>query len=379
MVAVHGPRARPLDRHVPGRLALATALVLAAYAGGRHGAPAAAAAPAAARRIDIVQDLPGADDLAAPANGQTLYVLDESNGAVVALDPFETDGRWVALAAAAGGPGVSSIGCIDTGVLAILGRGPDGWSVRTHRMQPGVTADPREPTQTIAVPAADADPRAAGTAAPSGDPCLAVSPSREWLGICGLPAPLPAVLRAPIAGARIGGLSARGCPQPDRDARPVAATISTGDDLILFSAAGRESSLFVSFHMPPDPRRLLYLDTGLTHVRDAAYSRSDGTLWAVGTGTSSTESVEGLWRIDGVLRNARQAARAVCVARLPSARAVVCLSERAIVVTHGDRPRIVSRIDPTQADPVRADPERSAPSKPAAPPPDAGPSPGATP
>ncbi|MFM8703616.1 MAG: hypothetical protein ACKOHG_07060, partial [Planctomycetia bacterium] len=57
---------------------------------------------------------------------------------------------------------------------------------------------------------------------------------------------------------------------------------------------------------------------------------------------------EGLWRIDATLRNGRQAATAVCVARLPGARAVVCLSERAIIVTHGLDARTVSRIDPTQ-------------------------------
>ena len=365
-----GPRVRPNDRHGPGPLILVTMFVLWLHAAAGRSAPAA---PAPARRIDIVQDLPGAGDLAAPANGQTLYVLDETDGEIVALDPFENDTRW--LAVAAGGPAKASIGCIDTGVLAILGRGPEGWAVHTHRMQPGVTADPRAPSQTVAVPVADGTkPMGTAAAATTGDPCLAVSPSREWLGVCGLPAPLPAVLRAPIAGTRIGSLSARGCPTPTDEGRPVAATISSGEDLILFAAArpaGPGSGLFVSFHLPPDPRRLLHLDTSLTRIRDAAYARSDGTLWAVGTGRVNQETVEGLWRIDGVLRNARQAAQAVCIARLPAVRAVCCLSERAIVVTHGDRPRIVSRIDPTQPDPA------------ASPAPDArrteGPPPGATP
>ena len=52
------------------------------------------------RRTDLVRDLPAAGDLSAPANGQTLYVLDESTGGVVAVDPFEPTKRWTAVSAA---------------------------------------------------------------------------------------------------------------------------------------------------------------------------------------------------------------------------------------------------------------------------------------
>jgi hypothetical protein len=366
----------------------------------------AAAGPAAPQpqRIDLLTDLPGAGDLAAPANGQTLYVLDEASGQIVAIDPFEPGKRWTAVAAEQPQENrqgdrqdnqqqratavTLAIGCIDTSMLAMLRRDRQDWSLHTHRLQPGVAADPNAPAQRVvvgrvAVKAAD---RTAGEtnradAAPTANriaadvrACLTVSPSRDWLGICGLPSPLPAVMRAPIAGARIGNVSARGCPLFSGEVRPAVATISTAEEFVLFATdpderdpekrdpekrdpgARAATGTFVSFSLPPDPRRLLHLDTSLPEIRDAAFCRADGTLWVVGggpTGKSSGDSAsatapEGLWRIDAVLRNGRQSAVAVCVARLEGAMALVCLSERAIIVTHGREARTVSRIDPTQ-------------------------------
>jgi len=311
--------------------------------------------------------------------------MDESRGAIVAIDPFEPTKRWMALASPADNATTNhpwAIGCLDTSMLVVLAQTGENWSLATHRLQPGTAADPGQPTQTLSIgkaPVKTASPAAhAGTNNPSidGRPCLAVSPSRDWLGVCGLPAPLPPVLRAPIAGARIGTVSARGCPLLGAAVRPATATISPGEEFILFtSELGREvaadrpersaAALFVSFSIPPDPRQLLHLDTSLSMIRDAAFCRADGTLWVVGGGAAGTgegdgpreaaggNSVpatlpEGLWRIDAVLRNGRQAAKAVCVARLDGARSVICLSERAIIVTHGRGQRTVSRIDPTQ-------------------------------
>lgn len=371
----------------------------------------AAAGPVAAqpKRIDLLTDLPAAGDLAAPANGQTLYVLDESNGQIVAIDPFEPGKRWTAVAAEQprenrqgdrqdnqqqGATAVTlAIGCIDTSMLAMLRRDQQDWSLHTHRLQPGVAADPNAPAQKVVVGRAagkagertpgdkTAGERNRADAAPIANridadvrACLTVSPSRDWLGICGLPSPLPAVLRAPIAGARIGNASARGCPLFSGEVRPTVATISTAEELVIFATApekrdpaGRDpekrepgehvaAGTFVSFSLPPDPRRLLHLDTSLPEIRDAAFCRADGTLWVVGggpTGKSSGDQAratapEGLWRIDAVMQNGRQSAVAVCVARLEGAMALVCLSERAIIVTHGREARTVSRIDPTQ-------------------------------
>ena len=322
----------------------------------------AAAAPAAPQpqRIDLITDLPAAGDLAAPANGQTLYVLDEARGQVMAVDPFEPTKRWSAVAAApqAGGVSARSLACIDTSMIALLCRTQDVWSLQTHRLQPGVVADPGKPVQTVAVGTAPRGPGVAPAAAPNAirpgaddRPCLIVSPSRDWLGVCGLPAPLPAVLRAPIAGARIGTLAPRGCPVPAPGGRLAAAAISTAEEFVLFTTdpAGRSpASFFVSFSLPPDPRPLLFLDTSLPQVRDAAFCRTDGTLWVAGGEIGSDAAPEGLWRIDAILQNGRQAVRPVCVAKLDGARSVVCLSDKAIIVTHGRESRTVSRIDPTQ-------------------------------
>jgi hypothetical protein len=244
--------------------------------------------------------------------------------------------------------------CIDTSMIALLCRSQDAWSLQTHRIQPGTPADPGKPVQTVSVGTAPRGPEPVpdvARAAADERACLIVSPSRDWLGICGLPAPLPAVLRAPIAGARIGAVSARACPVLAAGARLSAATISLAEEFVLFTtdpAARTPASFFVSFFQPPDPRPLLHLDTALPQVRDAAFCRTDGTLWVAGGGAGSDTFPEGLWRIDAVLRNGRQAVEPVCVARLVGARSVVCLSDKAIIVTHGREARTVSRIDPSQ-------------------------------
>jgi len=320
----------------------------------------AAAAPAGPQpqRIDLVTDMPRAGDLAAPANGQTLYVLDEASGEVVAVDPFEPTKRWSAVAAAprgAAGAVPRSMACIDTSMIALLCRANDSWTLQTHRLQPGTAADPAKPAQTVTMAAA---PRGGPAQVPNAAPaaaddqaCLIVSPSRDWLGVCGLPAPQPPLLRGPIAGARIGTVSVRACPVLAPGQRLSAATISMAEEFVLFTAdpAGRPpANCFVSFYLPPDPRRLLHLDTTLPQVRDAAYCRTDGSLWVAGGKAGSDTTPEGLWRLDGVLRNDRQAVQAVCVARLDGARSVVCLSDKAIIVTHGRDNRTVSRIDPSQ-------------------------------
>jgi hypothetical protein len=311
------------------------------------------------RRIDLIRDVPTAGDLSAPANGQTLYVLDESTGGVVAVDPFEPTKRWTAVAAAAEATTITAIGSIDTGTLALVCRGPRGWSLRCQRVQPGVTATADEATQTVAfggVPAADAPGQQA--AVPAAHPAIAVSPSRDWLVVAGLPSPAAAVLRAPIAGARVGTISTRSCPQLPAGSLPTAVAVSAADEFVLFGRdpdAGDVAGVFVSFHHPPHPHRLLHLDTGLPRVHDAAFCRADGTLWVVGGVPGSTATPEGLWRVDAVLRHGRQDVRAVCVAPLDGAVALACLSDRAIAVTHGRPSRVVSLIDPAGDTPAKGD------------------------
>lgn len=325
----------------------------------------ATAAEPPVRRVDIIRDVPAAGDLAAPANGQTLYVLDESSGGVIAIDPFEPTNRWLAVAAPEkdASPASRAIGSIDTGTLAILCQSRQGWSIRTHRVQPGVTAKPEDAVQTVATAAApDGGGKAAAPAEPSRDrrPGIAVSPSRDWLAVTGIDLPATPVVRAPIAGARLGTFSTRSCPHLEAETRPVALAISADDEFVLFAnerGPGDAARIFISFYRPPDPRRLLHVDSGLPRINDAAYCRADGTLWVVGGATGSPELPEGLWRIDAVLRRGRQEAQATCVARLEGAVSLACLSKGAIVVTHGRTTRMVSLIDPTRDQPDR-DPSR---------------------
>jgi len=230
-------------------------------------------------------------------------------------------------------------------MLATLCREKKGWSLVTHRVRPDAVADATTPAQRTPL---DPPRGAAAAAAPPSDgrPSLVVSPSRDWLAICGLPAPLPPVLRAPIAGSRVGSVSAKGCPVPP-GGRPEAAAISVGEELVLLlpEESGR---IFLSYFLPPMPRPLLHLDSGLGRVVDAGFCRADGTLWVVGSGTADGGRAEGLWRIDAVLQEGRQASRAVLVARLEAPRSLVALSERAIVVAHGRESRVVSRVDPSR-------------------------------
>lgn len=309
----------------------------------------AAAEPA---RVDLITDLPAAGDLAAPANGQTLYVLDDADGAVTAVDPAAPAKRWTALAARRAAKDAAAddaarnvaLACIDTSRLAIVRRDRNGWTLDVHRVQAGIAADPTTPMQSVALAAAKTD---AGGAI--GAPGVAVSPSRDWLAVCGLPAPAPPILRAKIEGAVVGTASARGCPVLPAGGRPAAAAISTAEELVLFAPEGEGRplpSVFVTFHRTADPRRLLHLDTGLPTVRDAAFCRGGGTLWVVGGTPGSATAPEGLWRLDAVLRQGRQAVQAACVARLDAPLAVCCISERAIAVTHGRTRRIVSLFAP---------------------------------
>ena len=354
----------------------------------------------------LVDDLPGAGDLCAPASGQMVYVIDDERHGVVAVDPFDATKRWTAVSPPgstavvppgstavvppgstavapppAGGIGPRRptpvvIGCIDSGTLVLLCQSEGEWSLRTHRLAPpGSAVNPGEPLQTISLGKA-ADLRDGRSVAPT----IAVSHSRDWLVVVGLPSPLPAVLQAPIAGARLGAISTRRCPILPAAVQPTAATVSPFDELVLFTAeaaapAGTATAL-ASFHSPLGPRRLLHVDTGLTNVRDASYCRADGSLWVVGGEPKSPTCPEGLWRIDAVMRESRQAVRAVCVAKLSAPRSLVCLSERAIVVScgigpagqDGNRPEKIgpgkSRVvlvDPTSAGPTSAGPTSAGP------------------
>ena len=312
-------------------------------------------------RSDLLVDLGGVADIAAPANGQTLYVLEQPSGAVLAVDPSKPDRRWTALAAAGGGlVGTTprrrslALACVDTTRLAVLCHEEDRYLLRVHTVQPDVTAAAEDPEQLVPVGStADTNPAAAD--APALSPAIVLGPARDWIAICGLPPPLAGVLRAPITRGRIGVFSAAGCPRPP--VLPTAAATTADDDLILFTAAARPRAptAHLSFHRPPDPRPLLDVETALEGVRDAAVCRSDGSLWAVGGARGPAAGPEGLWRLDAVLVAGRQEVRGTRIVPLEAPRAVCCLTDHAIVVAHGRRRGFVSLFDmaPRPADGAR--------------------------
>jgi len=295
------------------------------------------AAPAAANDTPLVTLADtefAASDLACPANGQTLYCLDPRTGAVVAVDPHAAAKRRTAIGPApAAGPRPLAIACIDTNTLAAVCRGGDAWSLRTWRLQPDAAVEFSAPLQEMALGAA------AESAFP---PRLLVGPSRDWLLVAGLPAPLPPLLRGPIAGTRIGKVTDRSCPPLAEQARVAAVAANRLDETVLFTARGDRPAR-LSFH-DLSGRTLLDLDSMLPAIRDAACSPADGTLWVIG-GDGSADRPVGLWRLDAALDGGRQIVRPVCSARLGDPQAVACISNTAVVVAHGGSGRTLVRLD----------------------------------
>jgi hypothetical protein len=281
-------------------------------------------------------DVSGAGDLAASINGQTVYCIDEARRAVVALDPFGAGRHRDVVAPAADDlPTPVAVGCLPGDLLALVCRRGDEWTVRTHRIRPGVAADPAEPVQTLAVG------RAGGEIA-SVD--LAVGRSRDWLAVVGIPLPVAPVLRAMFAGASMRPLSDEGWPAVTTGSRPLAIAVTPAEEIVLLEATDAAGSAAVSFHGPAG-RELLRLDTGLQHVRGVACARDGSALWVITGPSEAANRPGGLWRLDAVLRDGRQAVRPVCLAMLEEPRAIAAVSDRSVVVVHGTARRTIVRID----------------------------------
>ena len=278
--------------------------------------------------------------LAASPNGQTVYGIDESRRAVVAIDPF-TAGRCRDVVAPAdeGRAEPVSIAALPGDILALVCRTGDEWLVRTYRTRPGEAVEAARPLQELRL----------GSASGPHVPSMAVSRSRDWFAVAGLPPPLPSVVRAAFAGA---GVRRR----PDDSAaaatvgRPVALAVGPGDDLIALEAAESSgAATLVSTGL--GGRELLRLDAGVADVRGAACARDGSALWVIcGAGGTAGDQPAGVWRLDAVIRDGRQAVRPTCVVRLAEPHALAAVSDRSLVVVHGTEPRAVSRIDDAGAD-----------------------------
>lgn len=301
--------------------------------------------------VTIIDDLPHAGRLAAPATGQTLYVLDETARMVTAIDPFAPAKRWRAIGPAdldaASGEAVVpvAIACIDSNTLAVVCRAGTEWTLRAFRLAPP-GSDGGSPALLQSLPLGNA-------AGPTPAVDVFVSDTRDWLAVVGLPAPLPPIVRAPIAGARLGTFSDRLCPLLESPDRLEAVISSPFDEWVVVARRdtpppGRTSLVF---HANTARPRLLDIDLPLMGVRDAAYCRGNGTLWVVADGHGKPAAEAGLWRIDAALAAGRQVAVPVAIARLPAPLSVVCLSERAIAISGGGTDRRVLLVNPAQPEP----------------------------
>jgi len=302
--------------------------VLLAAAGGTPAAVTAAETPLGPR-------------VAATANGQTIAAIDDSRRAIVAFDASRPDARRDLVGpAAADAATFVAVGYLTGDVVAAVCRAGDDWSLCTYRTAPEGPVDAGSPLQRIPL----------GTA--SGDSArvdLAVSHARGWLAVTGLPVPLPPVLRAAVAGVRVGPLTDRGCPGFAADVIPVAATVSPADELVLVlrvipadSVALEGGDVIAFFDL--GGRELLRLPAGLQGIGGLDFGRGDTALWAA---ASDPAGRSGLWRLDAAFVAGRQVIRPELVAPLESPRDLVSSSPRAIVVVHGGSPNQLSVIDPT--------------------------------
>ncbi|MFN9368345.1 MAG: hypothetical protein ACK6CT_06195 [Planctomycetia bacterium] len=293
----------------------------------------------------IVADVPTLTAVAAPASGQIVFCLDGASAAVIAVDPRMPETRRPALAASSAEPRPVAIACLDSNTLAGLCVDGDAWSVRTWRVPVDGAADPAAPLQTIPLGRAAERPAAA--------PRLTLGRSRDWLTVVGLPAPLPAVLRAPIAGVRLGPASDRGCPKLNADTHPVAAAAGPADELVIITSGQRGAGDTVPggddtiTYYSSTGRQLLTLDTGLRGIRAAAFSRGDGSLWVVADGP-----MPGLFRLDATFDAGRQAIRGTPAARFTAAADLVSLGDRTTAVLVGTPERRLVRyeLDGTEKD-----------------------------
>jgi hypothetical protein len=300
-------------------------------------APAAesreAAVPIAA--TPLVADVQAMGNLTVSANGQTVYLIDEMRRAIVSVDPFDPTRRRDVVAAAPGEPSVPvAIGCLPGDILAAVCRDGDEWDLRTYRLRPGEPAAAAHPQERVPLG------RAAGDA---GGVIVAVSRSRDWLAITGLPHPLPPVVRGVFAGAGV-----RLLPTEESVAggfRPRAATVSPADELVLLEAVD-DGPARLSF-LAPSGRPLLRLDTGLANVRGAAFGRQDGRLWVV-AGPAAAQP-PGLWRLDATMQGGGQVVRATRAEVPADPLAIIDVPGASLVVVEGGSPRSLLRLDIREA------------------------------
>jgi hypothetical protein len=276
----------------------------------------------------VVEDMPDLAAIAVRPNGQSILAIDGETRSVVAFESDAPERRRTVLSPPQGPGRPVAIACVDSSTVALLIAPPVGeLQLQTFRLQPsGEMPESSRPIQSQAVPPARRHhPQRDDERGDVREPAMAVSPGRDWLVLAwdarrvgdhgaGAGVPEPPILRAPIAGSRLGPLGTRHCP-----VRPASAvTVSPAGELVLFEPTSAGSDLVV--YARTQAFELLRLPTGLARVAAAAYGR-DGTLWAAAT--AAADDTEGLWRLDAAMVGGRQEVRATCVALVESPVALV--------------------------------------------------------
>ena len=314
-------------------------LVVAACAAATSCSPVKAGSPSPiVTRLEI--EAGHLSGLATSLNGQTVYGIDESRRTIVAIEPFAGGRRRDVVAPAAEGrPHPVSLAALPGDLVAVVCRADDTWSLLTYRMRPGGAVDAAQPLQELLLGRGDGP----GTAA------MAVSRTRDWFAVVGLPPSLPPIVRAAFAGPGVR----RHRDEPSSGGsggRPVAVAVGPADELVTLEASDRRAmaSLVSTGH---GGRELLRLGTGLADIRGAAFARDGSSLWVLaGDVGGDGRQPAGLWRLDAVIHEGRQAVRPTCVVRLADPLAVAAVSDNSLVVVHGTLPRTISRIDMTAGD-----------------------------
>jgi hypothetical protein len=327
-----------MSRRRADRLLASTVTVAVALAG--VGGPVAARAAesiswAAPSRVGVVA---GGTRLATTANGQLVRCLDGQRGSVLSFEPDRPDSPRTVIA-----PGATcellAIGCLPGDVIAVVGHDAGVWWLRTYRAEPTVAVDPAEPLQEIGLGHAGE---------PQGPVTIVASSARSWLAVVGLPAPLSPVLRAAVAGVRIGPVSNRSCPVLPAGFRPVAAAVSPRDELVLALEPPGDASAVLGFYDRAGQERARF-DMALAKVRSLAFDRRGTTLCATGQEVAGGRS--GVWRLDATFRNGRQAIAAVPVALLP-ARDLAAVADDRFIMLADEPPGALFLIDPTPQPPA---------------------------
>jgi hypothetical protein len=297
--------------------------------------------------VPLVPDHGRIDGIAVKPTGQAFFVIDRMDRAITMIDLADPARREAAVTAFAEGEKPVAVACIDSITLAVVVRSGRTWSIRVYRLgPPGMPVEATAPIQSLALGESDREPS-------DGAVTLAVSPSRNWLVVSGLPEPMPPLLRGAIAGARVGGVSTRNCPERSRNRarlRPVAVAVSPLDELVLFDPDGpdpeSEGSL-LSMYSTVGAVKLLELATGLPNVRGAVHAKD--ALWVIAGNPGDDRLPEGLWRLDAAMVDRRQAVRPVCVAKLRAPSAIAALPTQQLLVVHGPAAATIARIDPAGA------------------------------